>query len=223
MYPFVSEERIRAAIDDAKQLTAYRFPWNHLEESLAQQGQDHFWLIGYGSLLSHASAARTIDASDKAGREPAIAFGGRRQYSYRFSQGFLQKRYRTQGDYAALDCKVTHRPEDSFNGILTRVFTKDLEVFREREFAYDLRPVPVFRWFEPDLPPLLAYALDCPAESQNPGHPFTSGSDPLAPYHRLCRDGAASVSPEFLDCFLRTTYLGDGRTPISDWEIKNSF
>ncbi|MDQ8179277.1 hypothetical protein [Pelagicoccus sp. SDUM812005] len=223
MYPQISEARIQAAIEEAKAAPAYPYPWDTLESALKSEGQSYFWLVGYGSLLSLGSAARTIDTSDRAAREPAIVFGARRQYSYRFPAAFLQKRYQKTGDFAALDSKATYRPEDRYNGILTRVFIEDIPAFREREFAYGLQPVPAFRWNSPNAPYRIAYTLDCPANASSPSHPFTAASPPLPEYHKICRDGAEDVSKDFLRYFLDTTYLGDGETPISKWEESSGF
>ncbi|MDQ8197593.1 hypothetical protein QEH56_05500 [Pelagicoccus enzymogenes] len=223
MYPKISESRIQAAIDDAQSAASFAYPWDSLELALKNKGQDSFWLVGYGSLLSLGSAARTIDTSDRAAREPAIVYGARRQYSYRFPAAFLKKRYNKTGNFAALDSKATYKREDRFNGILTRIFLEDIPAFREREFAYDLKPVPAFRWNAPQEPYRIAYTLDCPASGPSEHHPFTADSHPLPEYHKICRDGAENVSIDFLQYFLDSTYLGDGRTSIQRWERESGF
>ena len=127
MLPEISPERIDAAIEearDASQYQNYKYPWTELSAKLRDKGHDHFWLLGYGSLNSQVSSARTIDVSEHSCRLPAIAFGARRQFSYRIPQALLAERYGvTDGTrYSALDCKVTYDRGDALNGILTRVF-----------------------------------------------------------------------------------------------------
>ena len=37
-------------------------------------------------------------------------------------------------------------------------------------------------------------------------------------YYNVCRDGAAKISDEFLDYFLETSFLADGKTKVKEWE-----
>lgn len=220
MPPEPTPARIAAALSDARdeaRYPVYRYPWPSLGGDLAARGETGFWLIGYGSLLSTASAKATIDPSASR-RTPVRVYGGRRQFSYRIPQAFLASRYGVHDGqrYSALDCKATCDPRDRFNGILTWVPADDIGRLREREFAYDLRPLPAFAWDQPDAPARIGYVLDCPPTG-GPDHPFATDVPPQPEYYRLCRDGAGEISPLFRDEFVATTYLGDGVTPVARW------
>tara|TARA_B110000037_G_C17077220_1_gene488400 strand:- start:328 stop:1020 length:693 start_codon:yes stop_codon:yes gene_type:complete len=223
MLPNLSSDRITAALAEAKDPNrhpSYQYPWPQLD-LISEDKQDGFiWVLGYGSLLSKASAARTIETSERALRLPVIAPGARRRFSYRIPQQFLAERYKvTDGtQYSALDCDVTYNPDDLLNGILTRLFLKDLDAFRQREYAYDLKPIPVFEWEDIDAPHRIVYILDCPPVGSTKDHPFATDIPPQTDYYKICREGAKAVSESFLDAFLDSTYLGDGKTSVRKWE-----
>lgn len=40
---------------------------------------------------------------------------------------------------------------------------------------------------------------------------------PNVPYYKICREGAAAISEAFLELWLDTSFLGDGRT-VRQWE-----
>lgn len=194
----------------------FAYPWAELETVLGQRGGDPPSLVGYGSLLNAKSAARTVAGTPEKGHPPVVAFGGRRVYEYIIPQKVLdrygEKAEPSEG--AALNLRPTGSADDLFNGRLIPLDLNDLEGLRERERAYDLEPVIVVPWGQWDQTPQLAFALACPPVEFE-GRAFVDPElKPYPPYHRLCLEGAAAVSPEFADLFLQSTYLGDGETLV---------
>jgi hypothetical protein len=75
-------------------------------------------------------------------------------------------------------------------------------------------PVACLFWDEPSVDPFVAHVLSAPEVSREGRRLTDSAILPHAGYQRLCLDAAASVSPQFGDFFLKTTFLADGVTPI---------
>jgi hypothetical protein len=105
------------------------------------------------------------------------------------------------------------------NGRLISIDIADLPALREREKAYDLRPVACALWTaEGAQPPFTAFVLCCPPGAAVGEARVDESLMPYPPYYELCRDGAAMVSEEFLETFKRTTFLADRCTDMRTWE-----
>jgi hypothetical protein len=120
---------------------------------------------------------------------------------------------------AALNVRATGSIDDMVNGILIEIVIDEVEAVRGREVGYDLVPVATINWNKPEDLPFIAYILRCPDEPYGGRH-FTSES--IAPhkhYYQICRSGAREFGKDFLSLWLSTTYLADGKTPVSDWEV----
>ncbi len=127
---------------------AYQFPWFGLESDLAGGLLEALWLVGYGSLLNTASAARTIRQTDAPDRLPVLVSGCRRIFNYRMSAS-VDTRFGTPSqprERAALNVLCSGRAEDVINGILIKVSLEDLPALRLRERGYDLLPVSCCPW-----------------------------------------------------------------------------
>jgi len=204
----------------------FKYPWNGLQERLAELGQDRLNMIGYGSLLNPDSAKRTIRDTPWDGHPPVLAFGAIRLFNYvmpqtvieRYSEG---KRY-SSSSCAALNTKYTGRVGDALNGRVISTGFDDLDALREREKGYDLTPVAYVPWGREGSKPNLGFVL-CATEEPWEGTVYVSDSiAPFPPYVKVCRNGAQIVDEEFYECFLDTTFLADGLTHLRDWSEEES-
>jgi len=203
--------RARLADLPPPEAPVFPFPWDGLEKFAANQPGGQLPVVGYGSLLNKASAARTLNES--AQRTPCIAYGCRRVFNYRMPVEVLKRFGVTQisRSIAALNALATYDLTDLINGILFGVAQAEIAAFRLREFGYDLKPVYCLPWKDPkDSPFLTAYILCAPDIASKPEYQVTDGTLlPQPGYAKLCEEGASEVSKEFLDLFLATTYLAD--------------
>ncbi len=201
-------------------LKPIRYPWNDLQLS-----NSTLHLVGYGSLISRASAARTLHYSDLASSCPVYAFGARRLYNYIMSPSGVS-RYNaptSPKERGVLNTISTGSADDFFNGVSLRIHGKDMKRFCEREFAYDLIPVVTLPWNDPQGPMEIAYTLSC-RETYCQGRKMLSNS--LAPhpsYHDLCVDACRTISEDFLNCFWQTTWISElGTDPAAMPSIDRS-
>lgn len=217
--PAPQVQRIAALIAELKSRAIHIFPWDGLKDQLQIASQTHLPLVGYGSLLSSASAARTISGAAPADARPCVlGFGVRRLFNYEMPASLLT-RYGTALDSparAALNVQVTHDIHDAVNGVLVQVSASDLPALRERERGYDLVPIVCVPWESAvAAEPFVAYVLATPDEQLLNRRWTRTDIEPHAAYLRLCCDAARAVSDEFLNFFFATTFLADGRTAVS--------
>jgi len=215
--PEEAADSLRRALGELAGHPRHAYPWAGLEGGVR--------LVGYGSLLNAASAARTLTTARRG--LPIVAFGARRLFDYVMTPG-AEGRYGTPPDpraRAALNVRLTGALGDAVNGLLFDVPAGDVEALRLREIDYDLEPVVCLPWQRFDESPFVAHILTCPARSlRQRGQAPADGSpqpSPLLPhphYYQVCREGAASVSEEFLRFFLASTFLADGLTSATEWE-----
>lgn len=212
----VQAGRLAALIVSLRCQTGYAYPWDELTEEMLREGRSHLALVGYGSLISVTSAARTITSAPPGGYEPVIAFGVSRLFNYEMPPEAL-KRYGTPVDSparAALNVRVTYDLRDAINGVLVQVIADDIPSLRDREPGYDLRPVVCLPWNDLDADPFVAYVLAAP-DGIRSGRTFTSSTiEPHGNYLRLCIDAARALSEPFLKFFIATTFQSDGVTRI---------
>ncbi len=202
-------KQLQQILDDAD--AGWAYPWDGLTLPIR--------VVGYGSLLEPTSAAKTITGTPEAGHPPVWVYGARRTYTYR------SPRWRDQegGPWTALNAEHSGRVGDGFNGRVFELTEADLQGFREREVAYDLRPVVTVDWSDREAgEPTLAYCL-CATDRAWEGDVFYDGRGlPERSYHRLCRQGAARVSEAFLSLFSMTTWLGSGER-LDTWERRTGW
>jgi len=210
--PQGSWQALAAALPAARDAPWWRYPWDGLEEQLDQDLR----LIGYGSLVHAGSARRTVSSEH---RVPVIVAGAKRLFNYEMDP--VPDRYgplRVPEDRAALNVRVTYRPDDLLNGVHTRVAREEIAALRTREAGYDLLPVPWVPWTAPERPPAVAYILTAPEEVIAGRRRTSAAINPHRQYYALCRAGAASFGAEFLAFWLESTFLADGTTPVREWE-----
>jgi cation transport regulator ChaC len=196
------------------------YPWDGLEGILKEQNDNIFRIVGYGSLINANSAAHTVSVQD---RKPVLAFGVYRKFNYVIPKD--NTRYGVTKNAlhrAALNIEVTDKVDDFINGLLIEIPISDVDALRKREIAYDLVHVPCIWWDDMDSDPFLAYMLYCPYEVYKGIEKTDNSIEPHINYYKVCRDGAYSFGPEFLDCWKATSFLADGTTSVNIWETKNN-
>jgi hypothetical protein len=210
---------IKEKMDEVRQKPVFHYPWNSLERDLKTQGLSKFPMIGYGSLVNIKSAAVTLQDKSLNRNRPVIAFGARRIFNYIMPKNV--ERYGPVSDQnrAALNVHTTKKITDTLNGILFEITLDEISAIRSREIGYDLVPVATINWNENNNPPFLAYILRC-LDKPHKGKNLTSSNIvPHKKYYQTCRDGALQIGKDFLQFWLATTYLADGVTPVSNWEV----
>jgi hypothetical protein len=216
--PAASWAAVRHVASGLANHPTYLYPWEGLEEGLGFAGGS-LALVGYGSLLSAASAARTVRPTPGR-RRPVVAFGMRRVFDYAMPADRMGASGPPGDSLATAALNVYPRSEltDVFNGVLLEVPRDDIQGLRARELGYDLRPSACLWWDDLEQPPFVAFVLCAPDEPRG-GRQYTDRRlSPHREYYQLCRNGAASFSAEFLGFFLNTTYLADQQTTALDWE-----
>jgi len=217
------EDSIVTRIGDLLEGTGFHsvcpYPWSGIETSLRDRGESSLRVLGYGSLVNRDSAGLTLDTETMETRRAAVCFGVRRIFNYKMPP--LVKRYGppvVPDARAALNAEHTGKLEDVVNGVVMDVALEDIERLREREWGYDLVPAPTLRWGHFEGEPFIAYVL-CVSRTSDLGKSIIDdGLTPHHEYYRQCRRGAADIGTEFLELWLASTYLGDGKTPVAEWE-----
>lgn len=203
-------------LDPSRRIPELVYPWAGLKEELEESGRNSFPLIVYGSLINVESASLTLARLGP--RRPTLMFGAQRLFNYAISVD--NPRYGAPGDAresAALNVRVTGDIEDHFNGLLMNIALDDIEATRQREVGYDLVSLPSIFMDDPDALPFMGWALRCPLISANGVRQVDDSLLPHRIYYKVCRDGSASLGDAFLQTWLETTYLADGKTLAREW------
>ena len=210
---------INKKMDEARLKPVFHYPWASLERELKTQGISKFPMVGYGSLVNIKSAAVTLQDKSLKRNRPVIAFGARRIFNYIMPKNV--ERYGPVSDHncAALNVQTTNKITDTVNGILFEITLDEISAIRSREIGYDLVPVATKNWNENKDPPFLAYILRCLDRPHIEKKLTSSNIVPHKKYYLTCRDGALQLGKDFLQFWLVTTYLADGVTPVSNWEV----
>lgn len=172
-------------------------------------------LIGYGTLLSRASAGRTLGRPGGLAREmlPVTVRGYRRLFNLRPDHYVASRVWGRPGiENGAMN--VEPAAGEEFNGLAFRVSRQELELLDQRESAYDRIEVEA-----------------CGFDSGEPigrGQVYCSRPDArwierdparLLPLWRdlvWARQAAYGTGRRFGRAFDRTTYLADGTTLVAD-------
>lgn len=206
----------------AETYPTFSHPWHGLEDFLKKAGLNSLALIGYGSLINQQSAGRTINVDGSANRQAVFAYGAIRVFNYRMDPEFLNERYgspHSSNHVAALNCELTGRAKDQFNGILTHVNIDSLEPLREREKGYALRPVVYHAWGDSEGKLEVAYFLELLPDPDAEFHRYDSSILPHIHYTKLCQEGALAISQSFLEFFNETSFLADKVTRLSTYSL----
>lgn len=210
---------ISSKMADALEEPIYLYPWESLENDLERRDLSRFPFLAYGSLINIESAAVTLQDQSLSKYRPAIAFGARRLFNYKMPKNTRRYGPASGRTRAALNVQTTDNIDDVINGILFEITLEEIPAMRAREIGYDLVPVATIGWNRTNDPPFLAYILRCPDRPLKGERLTSNGILPHKRYYLVCRGGAREVSEDFLHFWLATTYLADGVTPVSQWEI----
>lgn len=212
-------ERLRDGLA-GRETAGFVYPWAGLEDLVVHWPNDGLPLIGYGSLMNPASAARTIKDVPSVDHPPVLAAGARRIFHYAMSAGYMTVygRPHEPREVAALNMMHTGSADDVFNGRLLYVSGSDIPALREREGGYDLKPVVCLPWGDWTGAVVRGFILTVSTAGADGRSLIDNTALPFPPYARVVRAGAGAVSEDFLRLYLRTTFLGDGKTDIATWE-----
>lgn len=213
----LSEDQERAValtMKQAAEMKDYDYPWDGLEADLPELHGGSLKLLGYGSLINRESAARTLTSEVLT---PTVAIGARRIFNYELNRPSLAPLTDPRAR-AVLNVVITRQREDLVNGMLIEVPREDIKPLRDREIRYDLKPVACIDWNCRGERPFVGYILECRDEQPDGKQVTRTDIEPNHRYYRRCRDGVTAVDEEFLQLWLDTTYLADGKTPVRDWE-----
>ncbi|WP_339903777.1 NB-ARC domain-containing protein [uncultured Cyclobacterium sp.] len=201
----------------------FEYPWGSIENFTAEKGQTSIKLFSYGSIHNMFSDTPSNNTKSIYPYKTAIGFGIRRLLNYNIPDEILYRpiyQPLTGPNARGLfNVKFTGSISDTVNGVLFDIDISDIAKLRKNEVGYDLIPIICLDWNDHEKDPILAYTLTCP-ERMYKGKSLT-GSDlsPHPKYYRICRDGAAKISNEFLDYFLESSYFSDNKTLVKNWEI----
>lgn len=198
----------------------YHYPYKDLEAHLKRQGKTTIPIFTFGSLLDSHSASRTFSKKSLSTGVLTVAIGTKRV----FNRDIPIDPSHNWGvpcnseARAMLNLQKTNDTNDVTNGLLLQVQTEDIEPMRRREYGYDLVPVIVISWDDylnkksPHYS--IAYTFHSPENTR-----FTNNQIlPRPGYYELTRNAALQKGPEFYHMWLKSTYLSDGKTPITVWE-----
>ncbi len=191
-----------------------KYPWKDFLD-----GKEGFNLFGYGSLINEFSSKRTIKNSNEL--IPVNAFGIKRVLNYDPDENVRSRSIYSdpeRGDeyFGVFNIQYTGVVEDYVNGVLRRVSQFDFENLVTREVGYSLVKVRYVPFNDPQARFADAYVLVAPEEF-NGRKLINNNLLPNVPYYKICREGAKNISLKFLEEWLNTSYLGDGRT-VREWE-----
>ena len=215
-----SASEFNSYVEQLEQTPSYAYPYGQLADHLAQEGKASLLLFSYGSLIDEGSASRTLSAKALASRRPAVAFGVKRTFD-RDVPIVATSRWGVPCHPDArgmLNVQKTERPEDFINGVLVDLPLGDIGALLDREKGYDLVPVIVTQWetfLVGDNHYQIAYILQAHPE----GHYVNAHILPRPGYYELTRDATKQFGPLFEFMWHQSTFMSDGVTPISVWEM----
>lgn len=168
-------------------------------------------LVGYGTLMSKASLAKTIgDSAYAKDPVPATIDGYRRLFN--LEPPHYEPSFRLADrpiENGAMN--VEEASEAAFNALLFRLTEEELAAVDERESEYRRVAVPVHGFSSGD------YLCDAFLYTLEESGLITRDPEKLLPRWRdlvSTREEAYSVGDEFGEMFDRTTFLADGETPV---------
>lgn len=188
---------------------SFTYPAN-ADEVMQTSQDDKILIFAYGSLINLESAKRSISEESLDSAKLVVAYHLVRVFDYsKNSDG---------KDLAMLNVHPTANPSDIVNGVLYSINKKDLENLIYRENGYDLIPVIVEPW--PQNPKghfAIAYTFSAPKEPRG-GKIYTyNNMQPNTKYLSTVENGVKNYGSDFLNLWMETTYLSDGKTPIKHW------
>lgn len=183
-------------------------------------------IFGYGSLMNHQSATRTVSKEALQTMKPVVAFGLKRIFNYKVEN--VSARWGTdlpKNEKAMLNVEPTTTYKNVINGVVIEVSPEELIKLIKREEGYDLAPIFVADWNEVTSENLnvkiqIAYTFYAPNEMRKGINYTETKYYPVRGYLNAVREGAIVYGEKFLNYWNSTTYLSDGTTPVSKWDEK---
>ena len=212
-----------------KALSSYpslKYPNSKHQHILRRYPEGKVLLFGYGSLINAESAGWSVSEKAVKSMRPVIAFGFKRIFNYHAAK--LSSKWGInlpKNERAMLNLEPTTTFNHIINGVVMEISHEDLHKLIQREEGYDLVPMLVADWKDvisqnPNVKIEIAYTFLVPSGLRN-GVKYTEAKHyPVRKYLYAVQEGAAVFGPQFLKCWNSTTYLGDGTTPISQWDEK---
>ena len=200
----------------------FRYPYTDLEQQLRKRGEKSTKIFSYGSLMAAESAERTFSKETMRTRKPAIAFGIKRVFN-RDVPILPESRWGEPNHPEArgmLNVIYADEDTDFVNGVVFDVQVADLVEMAKREVGYDLIPVKCMNWEKilkvDHKEDYIAYTFHARTETE-----YTDENIfPRPGYYELSRDASKQYGTLFYLLWLKTTFLSDGVTSITEWEDK---
>jgi len=194
----------------------YSYPYKDLHQQLEEQNIKTLTVFSYGSLMSQASAQKTLSQKALSTRKPAIAFGLKRLFNRDVKIRYNSK-WGVPKDPDArgmLNIEMTNKAEDIVNGVVYEIDIEEIPSMLDREEGYDLVPIFYVDWQdiqEQELPKIhVAYTF----RAKNLSSYTSCDILPRPMYYELTRDAAKEYGPEFYAIWLESTYYADGITSM---------
>ncbi len=190
------------------------YPWKELLNNI-----DNFYLFGYGSLINEYSYS--VDMKKSNGLIPVIGYGVKRILNYDpdeivRSRPLYQDPERGEKYFAAFNVEYTANEKDKVNGVLRKIEKSDFASFIARERGYSMVKIKCTSFEKESNETFEAFTLCAPEFFEN-RKLINNQLLPNVPYYKICREGASQISEEFLQMWLETSFLGDGRN-VMEWE-----
>ncbi len=208
--------------EKAKKMPSWKYPYPKLPDFLKSEGKTSILIFSYGSLMDTSSAKLTLSPHSLKTRRAAIAYGIQRLFDrdvtiHPESKWCIPNNPKAR---AMLNVLLSDSFDSFTNGVLIDVEIDDIPNVLFREEGYDLIPVVVEEWESAvqsqNANFMIAYTFHAPQNSA-----FTNAKIwPRPGYYEFTRDAAAEFGPLFALVWFKTTYLGDGKTSIAEWEKK---
>lgn len=215
--------------DSIASYSIYSYPYKDLHHQLEEQNIKTLTVFSYGSLMSQASAQKTLSQKALSTRKPAIAFGIKRLFNRDVKIRYNSK-WGVPKDPDArgmLNIEMTNKALDIVNGVVYEIDIEEIPSMLDREEGYDLVPVFYLDWedIQEQGQPKLQVAYTFRAKNLSS---YTSCDIlPRPNYYELTRDAAKEYGPEFYAIWLESTYYADGITtmlehPFQGLDLHNS-
>jgi hypothetical protein len=182
---------------------------------LFKKGPDRRF-IAQGTLINKQSIERTISRANLHG--PVIAEGVRRIFNFALidenyiDHGGRYERSSVESHRATLNIVPTGNRRDTVNGILFSTSPDDIDALAKREFGYDVLPTEYRQGDERAT----AYMFIARRSSAVIGHRVVDDILPNESAVSICLSGAATYGEGFLQDWIDSCYLADGRPLMDD-------
>ena len=210
--------KIQEFLNENEHHLHYDYPWEKIEKALKIRGIRKISVFGYGSLINPKAALLHLRPEVVKTFTPAVCFGVKRIFDYEMPEP-VRERYSlndNRNDRALLNVYLSKLIQDCCNGVIFQIEISEINDLRRREIGYDLSQRICLDWNDLEGELLPTFVLNCTGSWQ--GKELTNREIlPYLPYLNLCIDGAKKISKDFVDFWLRSTFLADKTTRIMDY------